>query len=638
MIKSFPFNAVYDANGIPDKAYLAEDFARYFAKFIGTGVYPNPATGLQVVAVDNNMKIRIKKGDAYILGRDFENTDDYIIQLDVADGVLSRIDRVVLRLDYLDRKIKPVVKKGQFASSPSAPALQRDTDAYEIALADIYVRNGIIKINQSDITDTRLNSNVCGIVHGTISQVDTTEIFSQYQAWFNEQKNVHEGDFEKWVNEFKIATGKKFTDWVDDLKNSLDPNEDIAAKLQMQISENKLQLADITTDIGDVKDNSLPTELKGKNLVDMIKTNFTSASNGKTKVATAITGKGVPASGSDSYDTLSSKIKNIKTGYTQNDLINAENVEFSIKNIFSKNMDSGMLFFIKDYIYAINWNDSIKKYSLDGNLILSKKIDHNGFSSGSYIYFDDIYKIFFHDNYFYIFNKGLKHSGKYYYKINAETCDITRISTYGFGGDHAYSYYGYGGVAINNDGICCGYNERSGEVFLFRLSYADIIWSKYLFGWNTKYEFKYKFSNIFSDGIDFYISCDYSSGSYYKINVNGDITELEKKSLPYESNSVMLGEYVYWYDSNKKIWRYNIKTNKTEQIGLECKYIELDFLRKYLYIYTGSILHKIDKNGNIICSYNCTDDHFLGSDQDGCIYFYNSNVINKIKLAYKVLV
>ncbi|MBY6844673.1 phage tail protein [Clostridium botulinum] len=390
------------------------------------------------------------------------------------------------------------------------------------------------------------------------------------------------------------------------------------------------QLADITTD------NKRLT--KDKTITGAINELFTSASNGKTKVATAITGKGVPASGSDSYDTLSSKIKNIKTGYTQNDLINAENVEFSIKNIFSKNMDSGMLFFIKDYIYAINWKDSIKKYSLDGNLILSKKIDHNGFSSGSYTYFDDIYKIFFHDNYFYIFNKGLKHSGQYYYKINAETCDITRISTYGFGGDHAYSYSGYGGVAINNDGICCGYNERSGEVFLFRLSYADIIWSKYLFGWNTKYEFKYKFSNIFSDGTDFYISCDYSSGSYYKINVNGDITELEKKSLSYESNSVMLGEYVYWYDSNKKIWRYNIKTNKTEQIGLECKYIELDFLRKYLYIYTGSILHKIDKSGNIICSYNCTDEHFLGSDKDGCIYFYNNNVINKIKLAYKVLV
>ncbi|WP_265575247.1 phage tail protein [Clostridium botulinum] len=391
----------------------------------------------------------------------------------------------------------------------------------------------------------------------------------------------------------------------------------------------KLDLADIATEIGTEK-----LKTNAKDIKSSINELFISASNGKTKVATAITGKGIPASGSDSYDTLSNKIKNIKTGYTQNDLINIENVEFSIKNIFSKNMDSGMLFFIKDYIYVINWKDSIKKYSLDGNLILSKKIDHNGFSSGYYTYFDDIYKIFFHNNSFYIFNKGLKHSGEYYYRVYAETCDIERISAYDFGGQGAYSYYGYGGVAINNDGICCGYNEYSGEVFLFSLSYADVIWSKCLFGWNTKYDF----SNIFSDGTDFYISSNYSSGSYYKINVNGDITKLEKKSLPYESNSVMLGEYVYCYDSNKKIWRYNIKTNKTEQIGSDCKYIELDFLRKYLYIYTGSILHKINKNGNIICSYNCTDDHFLGSDKDGCIYFYNNNVINKTTLAYKVLV
>ncbi|ACQ52651.1 phage tail protein [Clostridium botulinum] len=404
-------------------------------------------------------------------------------------------------------------------------------------------------------------------------------------------------------------------------------------ELDKRITKNEESITNIKSDLADITtDNKRLT--KDKTITGAINELFTSASNGKTKVATAITGKGVPASGSDSYDTLSSKIKNIKTGYTQNDLINAENVEFSIKNIFSKNMDSGMLFFIKDYIYVINWKDSIKKYSLDGNLILSKKIDHNGFSSGYYTYFDDIYKIFFHNNSFYIFNKGLKHSGEYYYRVYAETCDIERISAYDFGGQGAYSYYGYGGVAINNDGICCGYNEYSGEVFLFSLSYADVIWSKCLFGWNTKYDF----SNIFSDGTDFYISSNSSSGSYYKINVNGDITKLEKKSLPYESNSVMLGEYVYWYDSNKKIWRYNIKTNKTEQIGLECKYIELDFLRKYLYIYTGSILHKIDKSGNIICSYNCTDDHFLGSDKDGCIYFYNNNVINKIKLAYKVLV
>ncbi|NFD96355.1 phage tail protein [Clostridium botulinum] len=640
MEKSFVFNSI---NG--DRRYKAEDFASYFASFIGDGVFPNPSTGLQVID-NNDMSVAVQAGKGWIKGYFYQNTDDFILKVDVADSLLNRIDRVVLRLDYNKRAVNLFIKKGTFASSPVAPLLQRDADIYELGLADIYVRAGVISIIQSNITDLRLNKELCGIVHGTIDQVDTTTIFNQYLEWY---KNIT-GKTEQELQNIKGNLETDFLLWFDGIKETL--SGDVAGNLLNLINKNKdsiytvqdnidkldSRLDDITTDIGDVKDNNLPTELKGKNLVDMIKTNFTSASNGKTKVATAITGKGIPASGSDSYDTLSSKIKNIKTGYTQNDLINAENVEFSIKNIFSKNMDSGMLFFIKDYIYVINWKDSIKKYSLDGNLILSKKIDHNGFSSGSYTYFDDIYKIFFHDNYFYIFNKGLKHSGQYYYKINAETCDITRISTYGFGGDHAYSYSGYGGVAINNDGICCGYNEYSGEVFLFSLSYAGIIWSKYLFEWDHKYTFKYKFSNIFSDGTDFYISCDSSSGSYYKINVNGDISKLEKKSLPYESNSVMLGEYVYWYDSNKKIWRYNIKTNKTEQIGLECKYIELDFLRKYLYIYTGSILHKIDKSGNIICSYNCTDDHFLGSDKDGCIYFYNNNVINKIKLAYKVLV
>lgn len=312
MIKSFPFDAVIDQNGTPDRAYLAEDFARYFAKFIGTGVYPNPATGLQVVALDNNMQIRIKKGDAYILGRDFENTDDYIIQLDVADGVLSRIDRVVLRLDYLDRKIKPILKKGNYASSPVAKSLQRDADAYEIALADVYVKNGVISIMQSNITDLRLNKGLCGIVHGVIQQADTTEIFRQFQAWFNEQKNIHEGDFEKWVNEFKIATGKKFTDWVDDLKNSLDPNEDIAAKLQMQISENKLQLADITTKQGDLI--NLKTTNK-TNLVNAVNELFQNANNGKSSIANIV---GNPLLATDTFQQQRDKIQILKNTFASN--------------------------------------------------------------------------------------------------------------------------------------------------------------------------------------------------------------------------------------------------------------------------------------------------------------------------------
>nr|WP_243153343.1 phage tail protein [Clostridium sporogenes] len=337
MIKSFPFNAIYDSNGVPDRAYLAEDFARYFAKFIGTGVYPNPATGLQVVAVDNNMQIRIKKGDAYILGRDFENTDDYIIQLDVADGVLSRIDRVALRLDYLKRDIIPVLKKGNYASSPIAPALQRDADAYEIALADVYVKNGVIKINQSDITDTRLNSELCGIVHAIIQQVDTTEIFRQFQAWFNEQKNVHEGDFEKWLNEFKIITGKKFEDWVEDLKNSLDPNEDIAAQLQMQISTIKSDLADIVTD------NKRLTN--SKDITGAINELFINANNGKQNWVDVI---GSPLNIEDTFSTLKNKTQNLKNSMAE--------------KLTTKGQDSKG---IEDLQVLINKIDMLNSYDID---------------------------------------------------------------------------------------------------------------------------------------------------------------------------------------------------------------------------------------------------------------------------------
>lgn len=342
MIKSFPFNAIYDSNGVPDRAYLAEDFARYFAKFIGTGVYPNPATGLQVVAVDNNMQIRIKKGDAYILGRDFENTDDYIIQLDVADGVLSRIDRVALRLDYLKRDIIPVLKKGNYASSPIAPALQRDADAYEIALADVYVKNGVIKINQSDITDTRLNSELCGIVHAIIQQVDTTEIFRQFQAWFNEQKNVHEGDFEKWLNEFKIITGKKFEDWVEDLKNSLDPNEDIAAQLQMQISTIKSDLADITTQQGDLQ--NLKTTDK-TNIVGAVNELFQNANNGKQNWVDVI---GSPLNIEDTFSTLKNKTQNLKNSMAE--------------KLTTKGQDSKG---IEDLQVLINKIDMLNSYDID---------------------------------------------------------------------------------------------------------------------------------------------------------------------------------------------------------------------------------------------------------------------------------
>ncbi len=180
-----------------DRKYQAGRFAEYFASFIGNGVFPNPSTGLQVMSNDD-MTVTIKPGKAWINGYILVNDDDYILQLDVADGVLDRIDRIVARYDVVDREIRLEVKKGAFASSPAAKDLQRDADAYELALADVYAGHGAVAITQAEITDLRLNTELCGIVHGTVDQLDTTTLFNQYTDGFELKKDEFEQAFTSW--------------------------------------------------------------------------------------------------------------------------------------------------------------------------------------------------------------------------------------------------------------------------------------------------------------------------------------------------------------------------------------------------------------------------------------------------------
>lgn len=160
MIRSGFFNSM---NG--DRKYDASKFAEYFASFIGNGVFPD---SLQVIS-NNNMTITVKSGKAWINGYILINDADYILNINAADGVLNRIDRIILRLDVVDREIRLEVKQGTFAGTPVAPVLKRDTDAYELCLADITILAGAVSVAQDKITDTRLDANLCGKVDTLIA-------------------------------------------------------------------------------------------------------------------------------------------------------------------------------------------------------------------------------------------------------------------------------------------------------------------------------------------------------------------------------------------------------------------------------------------------------------------------------------
>lgn len=239
MEKSSFFNSVSH-----DRTYRAEDWAEYFASFIGNGVFPVPSTGLQVV-VDNGMNLLLKAGKAWINGYFYNNTSDLTITIGTADGQLNRIDRIVVRWDLTNRIISAEVKSSAYSASPTAPALQRDADIYELALADVYVGAGVTAITQSNITDRRLNTSLCGVVAAVVEQIDTEAFNAQLQAWFAEyqslsaaeyntlvsymnslklQGNTQYDAFEQHMADFEAQAAAEFNSWFNGLQDVLDEN------------------------------------------------------------------------------------------------------------------------------------------------------------------------------------------------------------------------------------------------------------------------------------------------------------------------------------------------------------------------------------------------------------------------------
>ena len=172
--KSFP---------LENTAYTAEDAQRWFATR-QSGVYAGSHLG---VTANGTMAVTLGKGIAWLHYADFAgcvygNTAGKALTVELADAQYKRIDRVCIRLEVLNNKCYAYVKKGTAAASPAAPALQRDAAAYEISVAQIAVASGATVISAGDITDERLDEDVCGLMRDGVTGIDTSVLQSQYNA------------------------------------------------------------------------------------------------------------------------------------------------------------------------------------------------------------------------------------------------------------------------------------------------------------------------------------------------------------------------------------------------------------------------------------------------------------------------
>lgn len=188
----------FDANqtgNTYDRIYYVDDFARYFASFVGNGVFAKQEGKLQVKASTHPaMTVEIQTGAAWINGYWYRvDGDPIVLPVQVADGINPRIDSVVVRWSKADRKCSVEVKKGTPSVNPSPQSLTRGPDVYELQLATIKVAGGATVIRQADITDTRPDNAVCGWVVGIVDQIDTTGLFDQFtdafETWFEAVKD-----------------------------------------------------------------------------------------------------------------------------------------------------------------------------------------------------------------------------------------------------------------------------------------------------------------------------------------------------------------------------------------------------------------------------------------------------------------
>ena len=153
-----------------DRVYDATDFASYFGKLVGNGIFYSSTSALKVTA-GTGMSVDVAAGSAWINGYSYENTDTLTLEINTADGVNPRIDRVVIQWSAVNREIKLAVLTGTADETPAAAPLTRNNDIYELGIADITVERGAIGISAANVSDTRLDTSLCGTVNSLVLAV-----------------------------------------------------------------------------------------------------------------------------------------------------------------------------------------------------------------------------------------------------------------------------------------------------------------------------------------------------------------------------------------------------------------------------------------------------------------------------------
>ena len=171
----------YPLNGV---VYSAEDVATYLCTRT-SGVYSKETN----FAVSNTgtRQITVAPGLAWINYDDFKGVsvcsrEENVLTVPEADNTLNRVDRVVLQFDTSENITAIKLKTGTPAVAAQPPDILQNHNQYELGLCTISVPAGSTAVTAADITDTRADEAICGVMRDGVTGIPTAQLQAQVKA------------------------------------------------------------------------------------------------------------------------------------------------------------------------------------------------------------------------------------------------------------------------------------------------------------------------------------------------------------------------------------------------------------------------------------------------------------------------
>ena len=174
----------YPLNGID---YDARNAAGYTATRT-SGVYSSEEDF--TVTAAGGLSVTVSAGVGWVHPARFEGYSVILreaetLTLTLADGQRPRIDRIVLRYDAAARKSSLLVLQGTPDTQPTAPDISRTALLYDLCLAQIARPAGSTTIVAGNITDTRLDPALCGVMRDGVTGIPTEELLAAAKERIN---------------------------------------------------------------------------------------------------------------------------------------------------------------------------------------------------------------------------------------------------------------------------------------------------------------------------------------------------------------------------------------------------------------------------------------------------------------------